>query len=36
MDACHHDDANGDVANNYVATEFASLRSRKKSNQKSD
>jgi hypothetical protein len=36
MDVCHHDDANGDAAKNYVATEFASLRSRKKSNQKWD
>jgi hypothetical protein len=32
MDVCHHDDANGDVANSYVATEFASSCSRKKSN----
>jgi hypothetical protein len=32
MDVCHHDDANGDVANSYVATEFPSSRSRKKSN----
>lgn len=32
MDACHRGDANGDVANNYVATEFQSSHSRKKPN----
>jgi hypothetical protein len=36
MDVCHHGDANGDAANNYAATEFGSLRPRKKSNQKRD